>query len=61
VINEVFPINAPTSVRVIVLLPNDDELDEQEWLQAASQNEAFGFLGESEEDIYLRTDGKPLD
>ena len=61
VIDETFPVNAPTSVRVIVLFPESDDLSESEWLQAGSKNQAFDFLNEPEEDIYTLADGKPLD
>ena len=61
VIDETFSVNAPTPVRVIVLFPESDDLSENEWLQAASKNEAFDFLNGPEEDIYSLIDGKPLD
>jgi hypothetical protein len=61
VIDETFSVNAPTSVRVIVLFPESEDLSESEWLQAASKNEAFDFLNDPEEDIYSLADGKPLD
>ena len=59
-IDETFSVNAPTSVRVIVLFPESEDLNESEWLQAASTNEAFDFLNDPEEDIYSVADGKPL-
>lgn len=37
-----------------------DEIDEQEWLQAAASNPVFDFLKDSEEDIYTLADGKPF-
>ena len=61
VIDETFSVNAPTSVRVIVLFPESEDLNENEWLQAASKNEAFDFLKDPDEDIYSLMDGKPLD
>jgi len=61
VIDEIFSVNAPTSVRVIVLFPESEDLNESEWLQAASKNEAFNFLNDPDEDIYSLSDGKPLD
>lgn len=61
VIDELFSVDAPTSVRIIILFPEDEDLNEREWLQAASQNEAFSFLSDPGEDIYLPTDGKPFD
>jgi len=60
VIDETFSVSAPTSVRVIVLFPENGDLSESEWLQAASKNEAFDFLNAPEEDIYSLTDGKPM-
>lgn len=59
-IDETFSVNAPTSVRVIVLFSETEDLSEGGWLQAASTNEAFDFLNDAEEDIYSLADGKPL-
>lgn len=61
VIDETFSVNAPTSVRVIVLFPEAEDINENDWMQAAAKNEAFDFLNDAEEDIYSLTDGKPLD
>ena len=61
VIDETFSVSAPTSVRVIVLFPESEDLNESEWLEAASKNEAFDFLNSPEEDVYSLEDGKPLD
>lgn len=61
VIDETFAVSAPTQVRVIVLFPANEDINENEWLQAASKNQAFDFLNEPEEDIYTVADGKPLD
>lgn len=61
VINETFSVNAPTSVRVIVLFPESEDLNESKWLRAASKNEAFDFLNDPDEDIYSLRDGKALD
>jgi hypothetical protein len=54
------PIDGPSRVRVIILVPESAEIDEQEWLQAAAHNPAFDFLNEPAEDIYSFTDGKPF-
>ena len=59
-IDETFSVNAPTSVRVIVLFSETEDLSEGGWLQAASTNEAFDFLNDAEEVIYSLADGKPL-
>jgi len=54
------PIAGPSRVRVIILVPEEAETDETEWLYAAATNPAFGFLKESLEDIYTPDDGKPF-
>ena len=56
------PLDAikPGLVRVILLTDEDDEIDEREWLSAASKNPAFDFLNHPEEDIYTLSDGKPF-
>lgn len=61
VIDETFSVSEPTSVRVIVLFPESEDLSETEWLQAAAKNDAFDFLNEPDEDIYTLADGKPID
>ena len=61
VIVETFAVNAPTAVKVIVLIPESDDVSENEWLRAAAKNEVFDFLNDAGEDIYSATDGKPLE
>ncbi len=46
-------------VRVIILLPEGDDIDDKSWLLAI-QNPAFDFLNEPEEDIYTIQDGNPI-
>lgn len=60
ILDEPLPIAGPTRVRVIILLPDDVDINEKEWLRAASANPAFDFLKEPEEDIYTLADGKPF-
>jgi hypothetical protein len=45
-------------VRMIIL--SEDELEEDEWLQAITDNPTFDFLNEPSEDIYSLKDGKPF-
>ncbi len=45
---------------MIILLPEDTDLDEKLWLQAAGSNPAFEFLTDTAEDIYTAADGKPF-
>ncbi|NMX21965.1 hypothetical protein C5S30_05950 [ANME-1 cluster archaeon GoMg4] len=61
-IDEPLPITGPSRVRVIVLFSGEEDMDvdEMEWLRAASANPAFEFLKDEIEDIYKPTDGKPF-
>ena len=54
------PLAGPSRVRVIILVPEEADIDESEWLRAAATNPAFDFLKDPEEDIYSRTDGEPF-
>ena len=54
------PVEGASRVRVIVLVPENGDLDEPAWLAAAASNPAFDFLKEPTEDIYSLTDGKPF-
>ena len=49
-------------VRVIVLIPETDNIDisETAWLQAAASDPVFAFLHDPEEDIYTLNHGKPF-
>ena len=60
ILDEPLPISGPARVRVIILLPDDVDINEKEWLRAASANPAFDFLKEPEEDIYTLADWKPF-
>ncbi len=61
VLDENFPSNAPSRVRVIVLFDEDTDISEKEWLKAASGNEVFDFLNDENEYIYTLEDGKPIE
>lgn len=54
------PIVGPRRVRVILLYPNGDELDEQEWMRAAATSPVFADLAAPEEDLYSPHDGRPF-
>lgn len=47
-------------VKIIILVPEDDLLDDSIWLRALAKNPALDFLNEPEEDIYTPLDGKPF-
>jgi hypothetical protein len=54
------PITGPSRVRILILVPEPGDLEEEAWLKAAATNPAFDFLKEETEDIYRQTDGKPF-
>ena len=58
-LDEDLPENISAKVRVIVLFDEDD-LSEKDWVKAASQNDAFDFMNHDAEGIYTLKDGKPL-
>ena len=60
VLDGVLPITGPTRVRVIILVPEDSDINETEWLQAAAANPSLDFLKDPEEDIYTLSDGRPF-
>lgn len=60
VLDEPLSIVGPSRVRVIILMPEEIDIDEKEWLRAASVNPSFDFLKDPKEDIYTLSDGKPF-
>ena len=56
------PLHIPeqSRVRVIVLVPEAEDISEGAWTKAASAGPAFDFLKDSTEDIYTVADGKPF-
>ena len=59
-LDEPLPIVGRSRVRVIILVPENADTPEREWLKAAAANPAFDFLKEPEEDIYTLADGRPF-
>ena len=59
-LDEALPVPGPMRVRVIVLYPLAEGLDEAEWLRAAARNPAFQDLADPEEDVYSLEDGEPF-
>jgi hypothetical protein len=49
-------------VRILLLLEDDTYPMEEEklWMEAVSNNPAFNFLNEPEEDVYSLNDGEPI-
>lgn len=58
-LDEDLPENVSAKVRVIVLFDEND-VSEKDWLKVASKNDAFDFLNDEAEDIYTLEDGKPV-
>ncbi|CAC5344515.1 MULTISPECIES: hypothetical protein [Planktothrix] len=54
------PQDKASRVRLILLIPEEDTLNEETWLSAISTNPSFTFLNDSEEDIYTLEDGQPV-
>lgn len=59
-LDEPLPLPGQSRVRVIVLVPEGEEISEAAWAKAASGSPAFEFLKDAAEDIYSITDGKPF-
>ncbi len=60
ILDERLPLQAKARVRVLIFIPEEEDIPEDEWLQAASKNPVFSFLEEPEEDIYSLADGRPF-
>ena len=60
ILDEPVPVPAGTRVRLVILLDDEADLDEREWLRTAAANPAFDFLHDPEEDIYTLADGEPF-
>jgi len=58
-LDEPLPIG-PGRVRVIVLVPEFGEIEDNAWAKAAVASPAFDFLKDAAEDIYTTSDGKPF-
>ena len=57
---EPLPIPGQSRVRVIVLVPEAEDISDEAWTKAASASPAFDFLKDPAEDVYAATDGKPF-
>jgi hypothetical protein len=59
-LDEPLPISGPSDVRVIILVPEAGDIEENAWTKASVTSPAFDFLKDAAEDIYSRADGKPF-
>jgi len=54
----VVPLDSRTRVRIFVL-PEYDDISEEDWMRGLASNPVFDFLKHPAEDIYTFEDGKP--
>jgi hypothetical protein len=59
-LDEPLPIPGQSRVRVIVLVPEAEDISEAVWTEAVSASPAFAFLKDVAEDVYTLADGKPF-
>ena len=59
-LDEPLPIPGPSRVRVIILVPEAGDIEENAWRKASVTSPAFDFLKDATEDIYSGADGKPF-
>ena len=56
------PVNIESNTYVrIVILTEDDEMTEEDWLRAAARNPVFADWDDPAEDIYSPNEGVPFD
>lgn len=56
-----FPLSLKNQkVKLIILIPEREDIEEEEWLSAIDKNAAFDFLHDPKEDIYTLEDGRPI-
>jgi hypothetical protein len=53
-------IKTGSKVRVIIFVPDEEDIDDKLWMKYGYSNDAFAFLKEPEEDVYTIHDGKPF-
>ena len=54
------PIPQESRFRVIVLVPEAEDISEAAWTKAASASPSFDFLKDAAEDVYTAFEGKPF-
>jgi hypothetical protein len=59
-LDEPLPFAGPSRVRVIILLPDTNDITEDAWTKGASTSPAFDFLRDAAEDVYTQNDGRPF-
>jgi len=59
-LDEPLPIPGQSRVRVIILVPEAEDISDEVWTKAASASPAFDFLKGAAQDVYTSSDGKPF-
>ena len=59
-LDEPLPLPRQSRVRVIVLVPEAEDISEEAWSKAAAASPAFDFLKHPAEDVYTAGDDKPF-
>ncbi|MGO9203964.1 MAG: hypothetical protein ACLQM8_25875 [Limisphaerales bacterium] len=59
-LDEPLPIPGQSRVRVIVLVPEAEDMPEEAWTKTVSASPVFDFLKDEAEDVYTAADGKPF-
>jgi hypothetical protein len=59
-LDEPLPIPDQSRVRVIVLVPEAEDIPEEAWTKAVSASHALDFLKDAAEDVHTAADGKPF-
>jgi hypothetical protein len=59
-LDEPLAIPGQSRVRVIILVPEAEEVSEAVWRKTVSASPAFDFLKDAAEDVYTAADGKPF-
>ena len=59
VLDEPFQLPVNASLLVTILPQSDGDIDDRQWLAAASKSDAFAFLNDDSENIYTSADGQP--
>lgn len=49
-----------TRVKVIILIPEDNDISDEEWMKSIATNPVFEYLKDPKEDIYTVNDGNPI-
>jgi hypothetical protein len=61
ILDEKLSVTIPVRARVIILLPEMEDIDEASWQKLASESVSCSFLEDPAEDVYTLADGEPIE